>query len=123
MLTHTLIVRQSGYPFTPDRSSTLKEVEERGGVTDLDPQSPQRGLFLSQTGSVTYLPKCGRKVCFPDTEGCQPFDGSIEYLHNLAVLDELDLIVRPESSGLSDATNPNLSLIMYAIEFYCCCCY
>ena len=117
MLTHTLIVGQFGYPFTSDRSSALKEVKERGGVTHLKTQSPQRRLFSSQTGSVTHLPKCWRKVCFPDTEGCQPFDGSIEYLHNLAVFNELDLIVRPESAGLSDATNPNLSLIMHAIEF------
>ena len=117
MLTHILTVRQFGCPFTPERSSALKEVEERGGVTDLNPQSLQSRLFSSQTGSVTHLPKCGRKTGFPDPEGCQSFDGSFEYLHNLAVLDALDLIVRPESAGQSDSTNSNLSLVMYAIEF------
>lgn len=74
-------------------------------MTDLNP-SPFKGGFLeSQTGSVPHpLSNVGEGL-IPGHRGCQSFDGSIEYLHNLAVLDALDLIVRPESAGQSDSTN------------------
>lgn len=117
MLNSHLLLGSLGTPSPQIRAAFLRRWKERDGVTNSNPQSPQRRLFLSQTGSVTHLPKCGRKVVSRNTEKCQSFDGSIEYLHNLAVLDELELIVRPESAGLSDSINPNLSLIMYAIEF------
>ena len=51
MLTHILTVRQFGCPFTPERSSALKEVEEKGGGGEgwsdrPEPPVPSKQAFL-----------------------------------------------------------------------------
>lgn len=92
-------------------------MEGEGWSDKLEPLVNLKGGFSrARLAQLPTFPNVEERL-FPGTQKCQSFDGSVEYLHNLAVLGELELIVRPEWAGLSDSINPNLGLIMYAIEF------